>query len=107
MGTWFAARVSTMQHASRPDGSIWPAAPIAGEGPGANGSSGNNAALACLEWLAQCSALIVALDPTVSVDAADRIAGYLWSNERLRNMQPAGAVEFLFAHPESRPTAAP
>jgi hypothetical protein len=65
----------------------------------------NGAALACLEWLAQCSARIVELDPNLSVDAADRIAGYLWSNERLRNMHPAGAVEFLFAHPETRQQA--
>ena len=61
-----------------------------------------SAALACLEWLAQCSARIVELDPSLGVDAADRIAGYLWSNERLRNMQPSGAVDFLFAHPETR-----
>ena len=65
----------------------------------------NGAALACLEWLAQCSARIVELDPNLSVDAADRIAGYLWSNERLRNMHPAAAVEFLFAHPETRQQA--
>ena len=64
-----------------------------------------SAALACLEWLAQCSARIVELDPSLSVDAADRIAGYLWSNERLRNMQPSGAVDFLFTHPEARSSA--
>jgi hypothetical protein len=60
------------------------------------------AALACLEWLAQCSALIVEHDPSLSADSADRIAGFLWSNERLRNLPPAGAVDFLFAHPEAR-----
>ncbi|HEX7383320.1 MAG TPA: hypothetical protein VF291_03345 [Burkholderiaceae bacterium] len=63
---------------------------------------GSGAALECLEWLARCSALIVELDPNVSTDAADRIAGFLWSNERLRNLPPAGAVDFLFAHPEAR-----
>ena len=61
-----------------------------------------SAALACLEWLAQCSARIVELDPSLGVDAADRIAGFLWSNERLRNMPPNGAVDFLFAHPQTR-----
>ena len=65
-----------------------------------------SAALACLEWLAQCSARIVERDPSLGVDAADRIAGYLWSNERLRNMQPSGAVDFLFAHPDTRSSAA-
>jgi hypothetical protein len=64
-----------------------------------------SAALACLEWLAQCSARSVELDPSLGVDAADRSAGYLWSNERLRNMPPRGAVDFLFAHPETRASA--
>ena len=59
-------------------------------------------ALACLEWLAQCSVRIVALDPSLSIDAADRIAGYLWSNESLRNMAPQQAADFLFSHPETR-----
>jgi hypothetical protein len=62
----------------------------------------NGAALACLEWLAQCSARIVELDPSLSLDAADRIAGYLWSNERLRNMAPTGAVDLVFTHPRMR-----
>ena len=70
-------------------------------------AGGNQAAIACLEWLAQCSARILALDPGVGIDAADRIAGYLWSNERLRNMQPEGAAEFLFAHPEARDSLPP
>jgi hypothetical protein len=61
-----------------------------------------HAALACLEWLAQCSTRIAELDPSLAIDAADRIAGYLWSNERLRNMQPQAAADFLFAHPETR-----
>ena len=81
--------------AARPDGSV-PKSSAPMDQP--------SAALACLEWLAQCSARIVELDPSLGVDAADRIAGYLWSNERLRNMPPAGAVDFLFAHPETRAT---
>jgi hypothetical protein len=87
----------TMQQAAIHDGGLPGAPATPGEAPATNG-----AALACLEWLAQCSALIVAIDPSLSVDAADRIAGYLWSNERLRNMRPAGAVDFLFSYPEAR-----
>ena len=76
-----------------------------GAAPRRIGEDEPSAALACLEWLAQCSARIVELDPNLGVDAADRIAGYLWSNERLRNMPPSGAVDFLFAHPETRSSA--